>query len=291
MSIALPSKTVLITGCSSGIGRAAAKLFQRNGWKVVATMRSPEQETELKKLDDLLVLRLDVNDQASIDVAVQTALEKFGHIDVLVNNAGYALMGAFENASEEQIQRQFDTNVFGLMRVTRALLPHFRQRKAGLIVNVASMAGRLPIPFMSVYNGSKWAVQGFSECLTYELAPFNIQVKIVEPGAVDTAFFGRSGDRDNGAGLAAYNGLMDEQFPVLDKTGPGGATSEEAAAVVFRAATDGKATLRYSVGRDAKVLLSARRLLPDRVFIPMIGWSLSPGVFNKLGGLFYKTGE
>lgn len=288
MSIALPSKTVFITGCSSGIGRATAKLFQRHGWKVVATMRSPEQETELKKLDDVLVLRLDVSDQASIDAAVKTALEKLGHIDVLINNAGYALMGAFENASEEQIQRQFDTNVFGLMRVTRTLLPHFRQRKAGLVLNVASMAGRLPIPFMSVYNGSKWAVQGFSECLTYELAPFNIQVKIVEPGAVDTAFFGRSGDRENVTGVDAYASCMDEQFPILDKTGPGGSTSEEAAEVIYGAATDGKATLRYAVGRDAKVLLSARRLLPDRVFIPMIGWSLSPTVFNSFGRLFYK---
>lgn len=289
MSLPIPSKTVFITGCSSGIGRAAAKLFQRNGWKVVATMRNPADGADLQKLDDVTVLALDVNDQASIDAALQAALEKHSHIDLLVNNAGYALMGAFENATEEQIQRQFDTNVFGLMRVTRAFLPHFRQRKAGMIINVASMAGRLPIPFMSIYNGSKWAVQGFSECLTYELAPFNIQVKIVEPGAVDTAFFGRSGDRDNGRGIRAYDALMDEQFPVIDRTGPGGSTSEEAAAVIFRAATDGKGTLRYRVGKDAKVLLSARKVLPDEVFLPMIRWSLSPQVFSRFGRLFYKA--
>lgn len=289
MSLPIPSKTVFITGCSSGIGRAAARLFQRNGWNVVATMRNPADGADLKKLDDVTVLALDVNDQASIDAALQTALEKHGHIDLLVNNAGYALMGAFENATEEQIQRQFDTNVFGLMRVTRAFLPHFRERRAGMIINVASMAGRLPIPFMSIYNGSKWAVQGFSECLTYELAPFNIQVKIVEPGAVDTAFFGRSGDRDNGRGIRAYDALMDEQFPVIDKTGPGGSTSEEAAAVIFRAAIDGKGTLRYRVGKDAKVLLSARKVLPDEVFLPMIRWSLSPQVFSRFGRLFYKA--
>jgi len=288
MSLPIPSKTVFITGCSSGIGRAAARLFQRNGWNVVATMRNPADGADLKKLDDVTVLALDVNDQASIDAALTAALEQHGHIDLLVNNAGYALMGAFENATEEQIQRQFDTNVFGLMRVTRAFLPHFRQRRAGMIINVASMAGRLPIPFMSVYNGSKWAVQGFSECLTYELAPFNIQVKIVEPGAVDTAFFGRSGDRDNGRGISAYNALMEDQFPVIDKTGPGGSTSEDAAAVIFRAATDGKSTLRYSVGKDAKVLLSARKVLPDEVFLPMIRWSLSPDVFKRFGRLFYK---
>ena len=289
MSIPLPMKTVLITGCSSGIGRATAKLFQRNGWRVVATLRHPDQETELKKLDDVILLPLDVNDATSVGNAVNQALKKCGQIDVLINNAGYALMGAFENASEEQIRRQFDTNVFGLMRVTRALLPHFRQRKAGLIINVASMAGRLPIPLMSVYNGSKWAVQGFSECLTYELAPFNIQVKIVEPGAVDTAFFGRSGDRDNSTGVNAYDALMAEQFPVLDKTGPGGSTCEEAAAVIFRAATDGKSTLRYSVGKDARILLSARKVLPDQIFLPMIRWSLTPQVFSRFGRLFYKT--
>lgn len=161
MSLPIPSKTVFITGCSSGIGRAAARLFQRNGWNVVATMRNPADGADLKKLDDVTVLALDVNDQASIDAALTAALEQHGHIDLLINNAGYALMGAFENATEEQIQRQFDTNVFGLMRVTRAFLPHFRQRRAGMIINVASMAGRLPIPFMSIYNGSKWAVQGF----------------------------------------------------------------------------------------------------------------------------------
>lgn len=291
MSIPLPSKTVFITGCSSGIGRATARHFQRYGWKVVATMRNPDEETELRKLDDVILLPLDVTDQASIDTAVQEALQHCGHIDVLVNNAGYALMGAFENASDEQIQRQFDTNVFGLMRVTRALLPHFRQRRAGLIINIASMAGRLPIPLMSVYNGSKWAVQGFSECLTYELAPFNIRVKIVEPGAVDTAFFGRSGDRANGRGIRAYDAFMRRQFPVIDRTGPGGSTPEEAAEVIFRAATDGKATLRYSVGKDARMLLSARRMLPDRVFLPMIGWSLTPQVFDRLGHLFYKPQE
>ncbi|MFZ5602089.1 MAG: SDR family oxidoreductase [Pseudomonadota bacterium] len=288
MSTLKPRQTVLITGCSSGIGRATALHFQRAGWNVVATMRTPEQETELNRLNNVLLVALDVQDQASVDNALQQALTHFGQIDVLINNAGYALMGAFENASEEQIQRQFDTNVFGLMRVARAVLPHFRGRNAGLLINVASMAGRLPIPLMSVYNASKWAVQGFSECLTYELAPFKIRVKIVEPGAVNTAFFGRSGDRQNATGVAAYNEFANAQFPVIDKTGPGGSTSEDVAATLYRAATDGSATLRYAVGVDAKALLSARKMLPDRVFLPMIGWSLSPAVFNRLGRLFYK---
>ena len=289
MSQPIPSKTVFITGCSSGIGRASARLFQRHGWKVVATMREPEQETELHKLDDMLVLRLDVTDPASIDAAVATALEKFGTIDVVVNNAGYALMGAFETTSADQIRRQFETNVFGLMEVCRKVLPHFRRRNAGTLINVASMAGRLPIPLMSVYNASKWAVEGFTECLTYELKEFDIAVKIIEPGAVNTAFFGRSSDRDNHTGELAYREYSDRQFPVLNQTGPGGSSSEDVARAIFRAATDGRRQLRYAIGVDAKTLLTARRLLPDPVFLPMIGWSLDPGVFKRFGRLFYKT--
>ena len=288
MSEPISVKTVLITGCSSGIGRATARLFQRHGWKVAATMRNPDAETELKKLDDVLLLPLDVTDKASVIAAIDKTIETFGHIDVLVNNAGYALMGAFETTDEDQIRRQFETNVFGLMEVCRQILPHFRSRKAGTLVNVASMAGRLPIPLMSVYNSSKWAVEGFSECLRYELKEFGVQVKIIEPGAVNTAFFKRSSDRANATGVTAYEDFSSRQFPVLDRTGPGGSTSEDVAQTIFRAATDGSQQLRYSVGTDAKTLLTARRLLPDPVFLPMVGWSLQPDVFNRFGRLFYK---
>ena len=289
MSEPIGSKTVLITGCSSGIGRACVRLFQRQGWKVAATMRAPEQETEFHKLDDVLLLRLDVTDTGSIDAAIAATLEAFGKIDVVVNNAGYALMGAFETTNLDQVRRQFETNVFGLMEVCRRVLPHFRQRKAGTLVNVASMAGRLPIPLMSVYNASKWAVEGFSEALIYELDEFNIKMKIIEPGAVDTAFFGRSSDRANGTGEGAYQDFSEQQFPVLNQTGPGGSTPEEVAAVIFRAATDGSGQLRYSIGMDAKTLLTARRFLPDKLFLPMIGWSLNPVVFKRFGRLFYDV--
>jgi NADP-dependent 3-hydroxy acid dehydrogenase YdfG len=281
-------KTVLITGCSSGIGRATARLFQRNGWNVVATMRNPALETELTNLPNTLVLRLDVHDQDSITSAIDAAIQRFGHIDALINNAGYALMGAFETLSEEQIQRQFDTNVFGLMRVCRAILPHFRQRNAGVLINVASMAGRLPIPLMSVYNASKWAVEGFTECLTYEVKDFNITVRMIEPGAVNTAFFGRSSDRANSTGEQAYQSYSDEQFPILNQTGPGGSSSEDVAATIYKAATDTGKRLRYQIGVDAKTLLTARKLLPDQVFLPMIQMSLSPTIFNRFGRIFYN---
>jgi len=291
MSTTVARKTIFITGCSSGIGRATAKLFQRNQWNVVATMRSPEKETELSKLDNVLVVRLDVIDADSIQSAINQGISKFGGIDVMLNNAGYALMGAFETLSEDQIQRQFDTNVFGLMRVCRAILPHFRERNTGTLINVASMAGRLPIPLMSVYNASKWAVEGFTECLTYELSEFNVNIKIIEPGAVNTDFFGRSSDRDNTTGERAYQSFSDEQFPVLNQTGPGGSTSEDVANVIYGAATDGSKRLRYQIGVDAKTLLTARKMLPDQIFLPMIGWSLKPGIFKRFGRIFYKQAD
>ena len=150
-------KTVLITGCSSGIGKATVDLFINQGWNVAATMRDPSQ-SPWQTGDKLICPALDVTDNDSIAQAVQETLTKFGSIDVLVNNAGYALMGAFETLSQEQIQRQFDTNVTGLMEVCRAVLPHFRLRKQGVIVNISSMVGRIPLPLYSVYNASKFAV-------------------------------------------------------------------------------------------------------------------------------------
>lgn len=284
-------KTVLITGTSSGMGRAAAFLFQKNGWNVVATMRTPAKETELNKLPNVICPALDVNDKATIESALAEALKQFGQIDVVVNNAGYGLMGAFETLSAEQIRRQFDTNVFGMMEVTRAILPHFRRRNAGLVINVASMVGRVPLPLYSVYNSSKFAVEGFSEGLTYELEQFNVRVKLIEPGAVKTDFFGRSSDRINNIGETAYQTYSDEQFAVMDGIGASGSTSEDAAGVIFRAASDGSRRLRYSVGIDAKAILAARSLLPNRVFRAMIKLSLSPAAYNSVGRLLYKQPE
>ena len=157
------SKTILITGASSGIGKATAQYFHDKGWNVTATMRAPEKETQIKNDDATLLTRLDVTDEASIQAAIDATIAKFGAIDALVNNAGYGLLGTFESMSIEQIQRQFETNVFGVMRVTKAILPHFRERKAGTLINVASMGGRLTFPFYSPYHGTKWAVDGWSD--------------------------------------------------------------------------------------------------------------------------------
>ena len=281
-------KTVLITGASSGIGYATAKLFQANGWNVAATMRDPSQADELAALPGVMCTRLDVTDRDSIHAAVAAVIQRFGAIDVLVNNAGYGLMGAFETLDEEQIKRQFETNVFGLMETCRAVLPHFRERQSGVLVNVASMVGRVPLPLYSVYNASKWAVEGFTEGLVYELCPLGIGIKIIEPGAVNTAFFGRSADRENRTGVSTYETYSKDLFGVMDKTGPGGSTPEEAADVIYKASTDGSQRLRYSVGSDARMLLLARRLLPETLFRAMIRMSLTEKAFNSVGRLLYK---
>ncbi len=185
-------KSVLITGCSSGIGAAAAKVFSDHGWNVAATMRSPEQGEALRALPGVKVLALNVTDKASIGAAVRQTLQDFGSIDALVNNAGYGLFGPFETASQEVIKRQFDTNLFGLFDVTRAVLPSMREHQTGVIVNVASIGGLTTFPMNSLYHATKYAVVGFSESLGYELAPFGIQVKVIAPGGVATDFAGRS---------------------------------------------------------------------------------------------------
>lgn len=281
-------KTVLITGCSSGIGRATARLFQQQGWQVAATLRDPAAERELNRLPGVICPRLDVTDAASIQSAVAETIAAFGHIDVVVNNAGYALMGAFETHSEAQVRRQFETNVFGLMEVCRAVLPHLRGQRAGTLINVASMVGRIPLPLYSVYNASKFAVEGFSEGLVYELEEFGVQVKLIEPGAVKTNFFGRSSDRANGTGETAYAHYAAEQLAVMDDIGACGSESEDAAAVIWAAANDDSRRMRYSVGTDAKALLFVRRLLPDATFQRMIRLSLSRLAFNSVGRLLYK---
>ena len=145
------SKTILITGSSTGIGRATATYFANHGWKVAATMRTPEKESELQTHENIEVFRLDVTDQQSIDAAIASTIEAFGKIDVVLNNAGYGTAGPFEAATKDQVKRQFDTNLFGLFDVTRAALPHFRERKSGLFINISSIGGLVTLPTPTFY--------------------------------------------------------------------------------------------------------------------------------------------
>lgn len=257
-------KVVLITGASSGIGREVAKLFQTKNWKVAATMRSPDKAEDLQRIADVECFRLDVTDVDSIRSAIGGALEKFGRIDAVVNNAGYGLIGPFEAATSEQIEKQFQTNVFGLMNVTREILPYFREQKRGYIVNVASVGGRLTFPLYSLYNATKWAVEGFSESLQYELEQFNIRVKIIEPGPIKTDFYERSQDVTKKDGLTVYDNLVARAIPNMRKAGEDAPDGSVVAQVIYDAITDDSKRLRYSV--NTKGLLAARRLLPDRLF-------------------------
>ncbi|WP_019502878.1 SDR family oxidoreductase [Pseudanabaena sp. PCC 6802] len=262
-------RTVLITGASTGIGKATAILFQQRGWNVVATMRSPQKAADLANLERITCLPLDVTDPDSIRSAIATSLEKFTTIDVIVNNAGYGLVGAFETSTREQIQRQFDTNVFGLMEVTRAILPHFRARKQGVIVNITSMGGRLTFPLYSLYHGTKWAVEGFSEALQFELRPFNIRVKIVEPGPIKTDFYDRSADVTANPEIPDYDRFIAKVLPKTNQAGVDGAPPEAVAEVIYKASTDRSWKLRYPAGGIGSLLL-LRKFLPEGWFTALV---------------------
>lgn len=263
------NKTVLITGTSSGIGKAAVKLFQASGWNVVATMRTPEKETELQQLDRVLVTALDVTKQESIEEAIAKGIAKFGTIDVLINNAGFGMMGLIEASSEELMQRIFDVNVFGVVRTTKAILPHFRARGEGLIVNVSSMVGRACFPFQALYHATKHALEGFTEDSQYELNPLGIRVKLVEPGGVATDFL-TSLEQTGDGGIADYNDSLEKYFLAVQAYAEKLSTPEQIAQVVFEAATDNSDQLRYWAGEDAKQLLAARKAMNDRDFYQMI---------------------
>jgi len=260
-------KSIVITGSSSGIGKATAKHFAAQGWNVAATMRKPENETELNQIENVSLYQLDVTDETSIANATAQILNDFGAVDVVLNNAGYGLMGAFEAASPEQIKRQFDTNVFGLMSVTRAFLPHFRANNAGLFMNVSSIGGLITFPMVSLYHSTKWAVEGFSESLSYELGSMGIQVKIIEPGGVATDFSGRSLDFAMKEGLDDYNELGAKVQAGFSQSGASGSTAEFQAEGIYAAATDGKAQLRYLVGADAEQTYAMRQQVGDDAFM------------------------
>ena len=266
------SKTILITGSSTGIGRATVFKFQKEGWNVVATMRTPEKEEELNQLDNVLVTRLDVQDYASIESALKESIAKFGKIDVVLNNAGYGLMGSFESISRESIQRQYDVNVFGLFDVTRVVLPHFRANKSGLFINVSSIGGRMTFPLISPYHSTKFAVEGFSESLRYELEGIGVGVKIVEPGAIATDFGSRSLDFQHNETLTEYNEIVGKVMKAFETMGTpeSSSTPDLVADVIFTAATDGTTQLRYSAGPDAVQLLTARKDMNDQAFTEMM---------------------
>jgi NADP-dependent 3-hydroxy acid dehydrogenase YdfG len=261
-------KTILITGASSGIGKATAKFFNKKGWNVFATMRTPEKEQELNKLEDTLVTKLDVTDLETINNAVKEGIEKFGKIDVLLNNAGFGAYGPLEAFPRENIVRQFNTNVIGLLDVTRAVSPHFRANKSGVIINVSSIGGKTTFPLGSLYHGTKFAVEGISEALSFEMEAIGVKVKIVEPGLIKTDFGGRSFDFQNDESMPEYQGVVGSMMSSIMKMAEAESSEPELVAeVIYNAATDGTNKLRYAAGADAVEILKNRKQFDDETFI------------------------
>lgn len=260
-------QTILITGASSGIGKATAKLFQGKDWNVIATMRSPDKEKDLSRLNNVLVTQLDVLDLISIDQAIETGIQKYGKIDVLLNNAGYGAYGPLEAFPRDNVLRQFNTNVIGLLDVTRALLPHFRKNRSGMIINVSSIGGKMTFPLGSLYHGTKFAVEGISEALSYEMNAIGVKVKIIEPGMIATDFAGRSFDFQNQPELSEYQDVVSKVMQAFTSDQGTPSSPELVAEVIYDAVTDGSDKIRYRAGADAEYLLDSRRQTDEDEFI------------------------
>ncbi len=261
------TKTIFITGASSGIGKATAYYFHERGWNVVASMRSPDKAGDLAELERTLVTRLDVVDGESIASARDAALQRFGRVDVLLNNAGYGAYGPLEAFSMERIERQFATNVTGLLAVTKAFLPDFRAQKSGVIVNISSIGGQMTFPLGTLYHGTKFAVEGLSEALHYELEAFGVRVKIVQPGMIKTDFGGRSFDFCNDASLVEYQGTVQKLFAHWGKVASTPSDPSVVAEAIWTAAHDETDTLRFRAGPDAEANLDARKAQDDATFL------------------------
>jgi NADP-dependent 3-hydroxy acid dehydrogenase YdfG len=261
-------KTVIITGSSSGIGKETAMYFAENHWNVVATMRNPEKhQGELDALGNntcIDVVRLDVLDPKSIADTIEYTCKKYRKIDVIVNNAGYAVVGPFEASSRENILKQFETNVFGLMEVTHQIIPIFRQQKYGIIINLSSIAGVKGFAFYSIYCSTKWAIEGFSESLKYELEPFNIKVKLIEPGIVKTDFYGRSMEIIHEKNLNMHYNFIEPVKENIDQSNTV-LYPRDVAKVIFEAANDSSEKFRYPVQKDKKFLVSLRKFTSKSV--------------------------
>ncbi len=263
-------KTIFITGASSGIGKETAKYFANKGWNVAATMRSPEEENELNQIDSIKLYRLDVTRKEDLQNIASNVLKDFQQIDVLFNNAGYGAVGAFEKASPEEVQAQFDVNVFGVMNLIREFIPVFRKQGHGIIINTSSVIGRFTVPLYSLYCSSKWALEGFSEALQYELKQFNIKVKLVEPAAIKTDFHGRSLKVFRNKKIQGYDEMEEKILTGMRRRNEKAAGPEVVAKTVYKAATDGSNKLRYPTGKGAGIVLTARKLLPTRLFNKLV---------------------
>jgi NAD(P)-dependent dehydrogenase (short-subunit alcohol dehydrogenase family) len=253
-------KTIFITGASTGLGKATAKLFASKGWQVIATMRNPANEQELNAIKNITLLPLDVTNPVQIKETTQKAIA-MGTLDVVFNNAGYGLMGPLESMTDEQVTKQVNTNLLGVIRVTQAFIPYFREKQSGLFITTTSIGGFITYPFSAMYHATKWALEGWSESLAFELKKIGVGIKTVAPGGIKTDFLNRSAEFTT---HPVYDKWVDQLFSKVD---PNRFTpAEQIAEVVYEAATDGKDQLRYVAGEDAKAQYAHRNQVGEEAF-------------------------
>ena len=251
------SPVVLITGVSSGIGRAVANAFAAKGFEVFGTSRNPQRTQPVPGVE---LVQLDVADDASVAAAVSTVLQRAGRIEILVNNAGVGVFGAAEETSIAQAQQLFDTNFFGLVRLTREVLPHLRAQGSGRIINIGSVLGFLPSPYGSFYAASKHAVEGYSESLDHETREFGVRVSVVEPGYTNTSFEANATDADSP--IDSYAPIREHVKQVIGKAVRAGDDPAVVAQVVLKAATSRTPKLRYPAGPLARQLTVLKKFAP-----------------------------
>ena len=277
-------RTVLVTGCSSGIGLATCHVLSRNNFITYGTVRNlskAKKIQDLMNMDDLSlkILRLNVNDNQSIKLAVKKILNDTGRIDVLINNAGYGMFGPIEEITTQEIKKQFETNFFGAIRLIKAIVPIMRKQGKGTIVNISSMVGRFGVPLNSAYVSSKFAVEGLSESISFELEEFGIRVIVIEPGVVKSDFFHNV--KVKGMNLESpYHELMERRVNFLDKAMKNSLTcSYDVASIILDALNSKDPKFRYVVGNDATNSLRMRNSLSDRKFMEWI----RAGIFQGKG--------
>ena len=266
----MPSKAVLITGCSSGIGHATAEKLAADGWKVYATARRPETIDDLKQ-KGCETLALDVTDEASMEAAIDHVTQAEGAVGVLVNNAGYSQSGAVETVPLDQIRRQFETNVFGLIRMCQLALPGMREQRFGKIVNIGSMGGKVTFPGGGIYHATKYAVEALSDALRFESRGFGVDVILIEPGLITTGFAdvasGSVTQEDDGP-YAHFNKRVARLTETAYK-GPMaklGAGPEAVANTIANALKSGRPKARYPVTLSAHLMINQRRFTPDQIW-------------------------
>jgi len=252
------SPVVLVTGASSGIGRAVANAFAAKGFEVFGTSRNPSRTEPIPGVE---LVRLDVTDAASVTAAVSTVVQRAGRIDILVNNAGFGVIGAAEESSAAQAQQLFETNFFGLVRLTREVLPYLRAQRSGRIINIGSVLGIVPAPYAALYAASKHAVEGYSESLDHETREFGVRVTVVEPGYTTTSFEANATDADSP--IDSYAITREQVRRALNEALQSGDDPAVVAQVVLKAATDRTPKLRYPAGPLARRLSLLRKFAPS----------------------------